>query len=385
LIDRVYSVDCPKDEKVMFCYYQSWAVYRPTFGAYNVSNIDPTLCTHYVYAFVGLSIEGLTMTLDPVNDLPESGGMQQFYYFRMMKEDNPCIKVLLSVGGWNEGSEKYSVMAETEDSMDKFTDHLLRYLVYYGFDGVDMDWEYPTQRGGIPIDRTNFVTLLGKIKARLEPRGKLLSVAVGAAVALTDSAYDVKSISDIVDYVLLMSYDYQQENVTTYMAPMNNVAGDPNSGSVVASVNKWLALGCPLSKLVLGIQTTGRSYTLKSPNSDPKLNIPGMAASGPGKRGPFTDIDGFFSYYEICDMLFEETDWHVVSNDAVYASSYATKGDQWIAYEDEKTVLVKSQYAASQNLAGLLVWTLDTDDFRGFCGEYPNVLLRAMRTGLGKK
>lgn len=92
------------------------------------------------------------------------------------------------------------------------------------------------QRSGIPIDKANFVTLLKEIKARLETRGKLLSVAVGAAEALTDIAYDVKNIADTVDFVLLMSYDYQQENVTTYMAPMTKVAGDINSGSVVRKI-----------------------------------------------------------------------------------------------------------------------------------------------------
>lgn len=89
------------------------------------------------------------------------------------------------------------------------------------------------QRGGIAVDKTNFVTLLKEIKARLTPRGKLLSVAVGAAEVLTDIGYDVKNIADAVDYVLLMSYDYQQENVTTYMAPLNKIPGDINSGSVV--------------------------------------------------------------------------------------------------------------------------------------------------------
>lgn len=59
---------------------------------------------------------------------------------------------------------------------------------------------------------------------------------------------------------------------------------------------------------------------------------------------------GFFSYYEICDMLFE-TGWHVVSNDEGYASSYATKGDQWIAYEDPKTVLEKVRMFYPKNFS----------------------------------
>lgn len=38
--------------------------------------------------------------------------------------------------GWNEGSEKYSVLAETEESRNKFADNALKFIVFYGFDGV---------------------------------------------------------------------------------------------------------------------------------------------------------------------------------------------------------------------------------------------------------
>jgi hypothetical protein len=38
--------------------------------------------------------------------------------------------------GWDEGSEKYSVLAETEDSRSNFADNVLKFLVFYGFDGV---------------------------------------------------------------------------------------------------------------------------------------------------------------------------------------------------------------------------------------------------------
>lgn len=51
---------------------------------------------------------------------------------------------MIAIGGWNEGSEKYSLLAETEESRNNFAEQAMRFMVYYGFDGLDIDWEYPT-------------------------------------------------------------------------------------------------------------------------------------------------------------------------------------------------------------------------------------------------
>ena len=42
-----------------------------------------------------------------------------------------------------------------------FIKSALRFLRQYNFDGLDLDWEYPTQRaGGRPQDRQNYATLI---------------------------------------------------------------------------------------------------------------------------------------------------------------------------------------------------------------------------------
>lgn len=92
----------------MVCYYGTWAVYRPGNGKFDVENIDPFLCTTIIYGFTGLSEDNTIQCLDPWNDLYDGGGKGALYRFTGLKRQNPALKALVAIGGWNEGSEKFS-------------------------------------------------------------------------------------------------------------------------------------------------------------------------------------------------------------------------------------------------------------------------------------
>lgn len=85
-------------------------------------------------------------------------------------------------------------MAENAERRAKFVDQVLRFVVHYGFDGFDLDWEYPTERGGLPEDKENFVKLLKELGQALKKRNKILSAAVGAGQWIAEKAYDVEEI-----------------------------------------------------------------------------------------------------------------------------------------------------------------------------------------------
>ena len=92
----------------MVCYYGSWAVYRPGAGKFDVEDLDPFICTHIIYGFAGLGYDNTIISLDPYNDLPENWGKGAMVRFTGLKSQNPELKAILAIGGWNEGSEKYS-------------------------------------------------------------------------------------------------------------------------------------------------------------------------------------------------------------------------------------------------------------------------------------
>ena len=57
----------------------------------------------------------------------------------------------------------------------------------------------------------------------------------------------------------------------------------------------WVSRGCPKHKLVIGIPTYARTFTLRSPAH----TSPGAASSGGGAAGTYTRQRGFLAYYEV--------------------------------------------------------------------------------------
>lgn len=51
------------------CYYGSWAVYRHGNGHFDIEDIDPTLCTHLIYTFVGLNYDASIKIIDSYQDI----------------------------------------------------------------------------------------------------------------------------------------------------------------------------------------------------------------------------------------------------------------------------------------------------------------------------
>lgn len=66
------------------------------------------------------------------------------FYERVVAYKKHGIKVSLAVGGWNDSAgDKYSKLVNNPSARAKFVKHAVQFLEEYGFDGLDLDWEYP--------------------------------------------------------------------------------------------------------------------------------------------------------------------------------------------------------------------------------------------------
>lgn len=300
------------------------------------------MCTHLVYGFAKLESNEIK-PYDPWLDLGKDepgGGLDAYYRFTNgLKDQNPSLKTLIAIGGWNEGSEKYSAMASSETTRNTFADSVVEFLEKYNFDGLDVDWEYPSARGGdLANDKENLNHLLRVLRDRLSGKGKMLTMAVSANPRTVQSGYDIPTIVDLVDYISVMTYDYHGafDTYTGHNAPLYAREDDEDlTFNVAFGINFWLAYGAPPEKLIIGLPLYGRSVQLADENN----NGLAQAISGPGSNGTYSNEAGVLYYREIC-RNFDDDDW-VKEWDANSLVPYMYNGDQWISYDNEQSLAAK--------------------------------------------
>jgi chitinase len=292
---------------------------------------------------------------------------------RKLKEKHPHLVTMISVGGWTL-SGRFSDAALTPESREKFARSAVAFILEHGFDGVDIDWEYPVG-GGLesnkvrPEDKRNYTLLLRELRRQLDARGVLDGRKYYLSIASPGGDDKIRNlepagIAEACDWINIMTYDFAGgwNKTTGHQAPMfspegRDAANPSTLWSVDGAVRQFLEAGVDPKKLVVGVPFYGRGWT----------GVP-AADSGIGQIStglPAGSYEaGIYDYKDLVGMIQAQPGVYPVWEDtkAEAAFVYAPSADGlWVSFDDTQIVQRKVDYIKELGLGGAMFWELSGD------------------------
>ena len=317
-----------------------------------LSPSDARRLTHINYAFANVR-DGRIVLERPAD-------AQQLDSLRALKQYNPDLKLLLSVGGWT-WSDHFSDAALTDSSRHRFARSAAAIVEQHQLDGLDIDWEYPGQRGEDnvyrPEDKQNFTRLLRALRSQLDSLGSAHDRTNGGRYLLTiaaavDSTYlantNMADVQKHLDFVNLMTYDFHGSwtNRTGHHTNLLASSAAPSSApSGHAGVQRFLGTGVPADKLILGAAFYGRWWTGVSP------------ADQRGRYQSYATAQGTLPYDSLAAHYIDQNGFTRYWDDAAQAPYlWNAETRAFITYDDPASLRAKAEYAREHGLGGIMYW-----------------------------
>lgn len=410
-----FGVELPKDyyERKVVGYFPNYAIESEAHKNFDITQLQWDKLTHVQYAFAMADADTFELVpSDPVNDVenkfedrefyhngkkiemdPTLGYYGQFNLMHTMREMYPDVTVLVSTGGWG-ASQSLWLVCDNEANMNKFADSAVEFIRKYGFDGIDIDFEYPsetsqsgnpadfdiseTRRKGIGERYTQFIKIMGeKLAAASKEDGTYywLTSAVTASSWVLGGQTNSKFL-DYLDFVSVMSYDYHG-GWNQFVENQANIYADPadteTSALGIATLGfdwsrNYYRGAVQSEKILMGVPYYTRGWT----------NVQGGENGLHGtSKTPATGNENIWcDYDENGNEMAAGANplWHVLNlmeNDSNYKKYWDPVGcvphvwndetKTFLTFEDEQSIQERINVVKENNLGGVLIWVMHGD------------------------
>jgi GH18 family chitinase len=174
-------------------YYEGRAA-RRYCDKFRPNNIPAGVYTHLNFAYA---------SIDPIT----------FHIIPAAEGDPELYRELTGLKGSDPGrpaETAFSDIARSRDNQRAFISSLISFMNTYGFDGVDIDWEYPQaeDRGGRDEDFVNFPIFVRNLKRALNNNGFRNGLSITLPVSYWYLRhFDIQKMLNSVDWFGFKSYD----------------------------------------------------------------------------------------------------------------------------------------------------------------------------------
>lgn len=321
--------------------------YYAAYGGLEVEQIPFDDLTHLSHAFLALDEQGKLLKSDrvPSKELVAAAHKRR-------------VKVLLSVGG---GKTTLGLTKATADEarLKELVTEIVEVVATTGYDGVDVHWEFPSDR----TTRQGFAGLVKELREQLDARasqaggGEYLLTAALPPSGRLGKYIDAGAVQSRIDWFNLAAYDMSGpwEQTAGHHAPLFHSPFDQEKDwrSVSAAVDYWTKeRGVPAERLVVGLPMYGRLMPVKQPHEplDPKKS----------------DQHGAMDFQQIRLLAGAREasgeKWTAMWDEKSQVPWLRSpEGDRLICYDDRNSIHKKAQWANEQGCRGLYFWAIHQD------------------------
>ena len=324
-------------------------------GLIHTDSIDIWRLSHINYAFVDIKDNRAWLH----NEATDTINLRKL---SELKNQNPNLKILISVGGWS-WSKNFSDAVLTDTSTKNFASSAVAIVAKYNLDGIDIDWEYPGMIGDSntyrPEDKEHYTLLFKDLREGLDSLSQTTRIKYFITTAVGGSQEyiyhtEMDKVAQYADYINVMSYDYADghDSISGHHTNLYTSSDDTAQYSADRSIQAFIAAGVPPEKIVIGIAFYGKGWQMQSTDNNGLYR----RAIQPARGGGFTylkdsliNLNGFGRYW-----------------DGRAKAPYLFNTDKkiFISYDDEKSVKKKCKYVKKHHLAGAMFWEYNSDKKR---------------------